>query len=180
MGSCTNPMSKCKNQHVWCILDYKYAKHITKLWNFVHWNMELNYKLMLNIHIEYCKKGNLWGFCELDIHLMFGIDHAQWFVDPTFQQIWGIENTNKLVELTPTHLNKLVATSFFLVKFCQIVKSNGSDWSHEGKNMKKRKKIAKMEWLVLGLTIVAPNVWCPSLPLVMAKFPSEHTISIHH
>jgi hypothetical protein len=111
MGSCTNPMSKCKNQLVWCILDYKYAKHITKLWNFVHWNMELNYKLMLNI--ECCKKGNLWGFCELDIHLMFGIDHDQWFVDPTFQQIWGIENTNKLVKLTLTHLNKLVATSFF-------------------------------------------------------------------
>jgi hypothetical protein len=71
---------------------------------------------------------------------MFGIDHAQWFVDPTFLQIWGIENTNKLVELTPTHLNKLVATSFFLVKFRQIVKSNDSEWSHEGKKMKKKRK----------------------------------------
>jgi hypothetical protein len=131
-------------------------------------------------HIECCKKGNLWGFCELDIHLMFGIDHDQWFVDPTFQQIWGIENTNKLVKLTLTHLNKLVTTSFFLMKFCQIAKSNGSEQSHKRKKMKKGKKIAKNAMACFRVNTCCTWHLMSMLPFAMAKSPSEHTISLHH
>lgn len=50
MGSCTNNMSKCKNQTIDSSLSTNMHKHIKKLW-FAQRNMEFNW-LMLNIHIH--------------------------------------------------------------------------------------------------------------------------------
>jgi len=62
-----------------------------------------------NVKHKYTHNATTKEICESNIHFVFGIDcHVQWFVDPIFQQIGGIENNSKLTNLASPHPTKQV------------------------------------------------------------------------